>query len=175
MRAGISYFVFLTIFPFLIAGCGSSPAKSGKILATYAGGSVSEEDFKRAFENLPKRVRGIAERQRKEFMESLITEKLLLAEAEQKGVQHLEDVESLLRQARQKIHVAKLIELEIESKVKIGEDDAKAYYQGHKDEFMSPYRVRASHILIRSRTEAEAVLAKIKAGEDFAEIGRAHV
>jgi parvulin-like peptidyl-prolyl isomerase len=74
--------------------------------------------------------------------------------------------------ARQKILVAKLISVEVESKVKISGDDAKAYYDAHREEFMSPMRVRASHILLRSREEAESVLAKIQAGADFGEMAK---
>ncbi len=171
MRFQAPLAILLTVLTTLVTGCGAQP-KSGKSLASFSGGTVTESEYRKAMENLPKRIRGIALRQRKEFMESFITEKLLLTEAEKRGIQHLDDVENLLRQARQKILVAKLIAVEVESKVKISDGDAKAYYEAHHDEFMSPMRVRASHILLRSREEAESVLTKIKAGSDFGEMAK---
>lgn len=171
MHFRASLLILLTVAIAAITGCGTS-GKSGNSLASFSGGTVNEAEFRKSVENLPKRIRGIAVRQRKEYMESVITEKLLLAEAEKRGIQHLEDVESLLRQARQKVLVAKLIDVEIASKVKISEDDAKGYYLAHREEFMSPARVRASHILLRSREEADSVLSKITAGSDFGEMAK---
>ena len=37
---------------------------------------------------------------------------------------------------------------------------------------MTPYRVRASHILLRSRDEATAVLSRIQGGDDFAQLAK---
>lgn len=161
------------VFLALLAGslsCSNTP--KGPVVATFDGGSVSAFDFKLAVENLPKRVRGVAERQRKEFLESYITEKLLLQEAEKRGLQHMQDVQDVLKQARQKILVAKLIESEVEAKAAVTPEDIQAYYDSHQDEFMSPYRVRASHILLRSREEAVQALARIKGGESFEDVAK---
>lgn len=65
-------------------------------------------------------------------------------------------------------------------------EDAVKYYAEHPDEFQSPEEIRASHILIRSsaadsaavraeaRKKAEAVLAEVRGGRDFAEAAKEH-
>ena len=165
--------LFWSLVPLLLVCVACVPsAKKGKTLATFEGGSVTEGEFREAMDNLPVRVRSVALRQRSEFMESYITEKLLFQEAEKKGVQHLTDVQDLLKQARRKILVAKLIEQEVESKVNTTPEEVKTYYDNHKEEFMNPYRVRAFHILLRSREDAEAVKARLAGGEDFQEVAK---
>lgn len=71
---------------------------------------------------------------------------------------------------------------EITDKVEVSEEDLKAYYEGHKDDFKMSEMVRARHILIRTdpsatdeeknkaKEKAEEILMKIKAGEDFAKL-----
>ncbi|MFC3033986.1 SurA N-terminal domain-containing protein [Pseudoalteromonas fenneropenaei] len=57
------------------------------------------------------------------------------------------------------------------------EEDVQAYYDEHKAQYVDTERRRVAHILIESgddeaaaKAKAEAVLARIKAGEDFAKL-----
>ncbi len=68
--------------------------------------------------------------------------------------------------------------------IEIGEDAIRAYYDEHRDAFVQPEERRASHILIRvpenadektrnkARAKAEALLARIQKGEDFAKLAK---
>ncbi|MDF1566274.1 MAG: SurA N-terminal domain-containing protein [Deltaproteobacteria bacterium] len=65
-------------------------------------------------------------------------------------------------------------------------DEVEAFYERNKFRYSQPKRVQARHILIKfdaaggdaaketARGEAEALLAKVQAGEDFAELAKAH-
>lgn len=162
---------FLVVLVLGLSGCAPSQDE-GKTLATFKGGSVSQTEFEKAIRNLSGRIRAIALREKREFLESFITEKLLLQEAERRALQHAEDVRELLGAARRKILVAKLIEEEVESKVRLTPEDAQKYYEDHKDEFTTPFRIRASHILLRSKEEANLVSARLRLGEDFGEVAK---
>lgn len=170
--------VFLYICAFIlvslgVTGCGRTEAK-GDVLVRYDGGSVTKSDFQDALMSLPERVREVALLQKQDFLESLVSEKLLLQEAESRGIQHLADVQQVLRQARDRILVAKLIEEEVEVKSEVESNEIKSYYENNKQEFVSPFRLRASHILLRSRKEADEILKKIKKGESFEELAKKH-
>ncbi|MFC5467861.1 peptidylprolyl isomerase [Cohnella suwonensis] len=54
------------------------------------------------------------------------------------------------------------------------EKDLKAYYEQYKEsKFAStPKEVRASHILVATQEEADAILAELKAGKDFATLAK---
>ena len=170
--------VFLYICAFIlvslgVTGCGRTEAK-GDVLVRYDGGSVTKSDFQDALMSLPERVREVALLQKQDFLESLVSEKLLLQEAESRGIQHLADVQQVLRQARDRILVAKLIEEEVEVKSEVESNEIKSYYENNKQEFVSPFRLRASHILLRSRKEADEMLKRIKKGESFEELAKKH-
>jgi len=50
------------------------------------------------------------------------------------------------------------------------DDSAKKYFEAHKDEFSQNC---LSHILVKTKAEADAALARIKGGEDFAAVAKA--
>lgn len=64
--------------------------------------------------------------------------------------------------------------------IKVTEQDAQDYYDQHQDLFQRPERRQVAHILIpfgkdekAAEQKAEAVLAKVKAGDDFAALAKA--
>jgi parvulin-like peptidyl-prolyl isomerase len=66
---------------------------------------------------------------------------------------------------------------EVEPKVALTDADVRAEYERRKDEFTKPAQVRLLEILIPGdapdpRAEAQEVLARARAGEDFAELAR---
>jgi len=54
------------------------------------------------------------------------------------------------------------------------EEDFEAYYQQNMEYFAVDEGVHASHILVETREEAEALLTEIENGAAFAEVARAH-
>jgi len=93
----------------------------------------------------------------------------------------IEDVKS---EARTELLVNKTLEAEILPKVAIAPADLDTYYKANPDQFKAPEQVRASHILIpinssmtevqktAARTEAEGLLKRVRAGEDFAALAK---
>jgi peptidyl-prolyl cis-trans isomerase C len=122
--------------------------------------------------NLPKQLQAAAAERKKDLVEDMVSEELLLQEAKRRGLDKLDDVKRLTEEADKKILVAKLIEQEIDKKLTVTDAEVKTYYDNHTDDFVVPYRLRASHILLRDRAEAESVLNRIKAGELFEELAK---
>lgn len=78
-------------------------------------------------------------------------------------------VEKLKDQFKTNILFRKIIELEQPTT----DETLQAYYNEHLDQFQtSPKRVQASHILVASQEEADAVLTDLKAGKDFAALAK---
>ena len=60
----------------------------------------------------------------------------------------------------------------LEAAVTVTEDDLQGFYAGNKDRFIAPERRQARHILLKTEQEANAALARLKAGEDFATLAK---
>lgn len=85
---------------------------------------------------------------------------------------------------RRNLVIENHIEQTIASKVKISEQEVRAFYDNNPETFTMPEQVRASHILImvdqqaaaadkqKARAKAEDLLKQIKAGADFAKLAR---
>jgi peptidyl-prolyl cis-trans isomerase C len=94
--------------------------------------------------------------------------------------------ERLKSQIAQRSAITALIEQEIVSKIEISDAEIQSFYDDNTQLFERPEEVRASHILIRvaqdagqeEKAEARKALAEVRtkaeAGEDFAELARAH-
>ena len=93
---------------------------------------------------------------------------------------------SLKEQIQRKAVIQKLIDQEVGDKITMTEDEAKLVYEEHTDDFKQQAQVRARHILIKvapdadeaakaeARKKLEAVVEKVKTGEDFAELAKTH-
>jgi peptidyl-prolyl cis-trans isomerase D len=62
---------------------------------------------------------------------------------------------------------------QLEAAVTVTEDDLQGFYAENKDRFVAPERRQARHILLKTEQEANAVLGRLKAGEDFATLAKA--
>ncbi len=61
---------------------------------------------------------------------------------------------------------------QLEASVTVTEDDLQGFYAENKDRYVAPERRQARHILLKTEQEANAVLGRLKAGEDFATLAK---
>jgi peptidyl-prolyl cis-trans isomerase C len=85
---------------------------------------------------------------------------------------------------RKDIVINNLIQKEVAPKVVVSDEEAKKFYDENLDRFKQPESVKASHILVgvdpkataeekqKAKEKAEALLKKVKAGEDFAALAK---
>jgi parvulin-like peptidyl-prolyl isomerase len=79
--------------------------------------------------------------------------------------------ESLRDQMRAKLLSDKLYKV-ITDKVKVTEADIKAYYDSHEAQFMQPESREVEHILVKTKSLADEIYAKLKNGADFAALAK---
>ncbi len=156
---------------FFMSGCLENK-KSGATLARFDGTTITESDFMANVKGLPKEVQELMLRRRKDFIQDMVDERFLEKEAKKRGILNLPDVKALLRQAQRKIIIAKLIEMEVDKKVSLAPEEAEKYYEAHREQFMTPPLFRASHILVKTDDEAQAIRSQLSNGADFAKLAR---
>jgi len=102
-----------------------------------------------------------------------------------KGLAQQDLSEKQLRELiRRNVVIENHIEQAIVSKVKVTEQEIKAFYDNNPETFTMPEQLRASHILItvdakassadkqKARAKAEDLLKQVKAGADFAKLAK---
>jgi len=73
---------------------------------------------------------------------------------------------------RKRILLEKLVAAEVNAAVSVTEDEAERHYRANRGAYITERRVRAAQIVVPDRDRAEAVLKRLKAGEDFDKVAR---
>jgi len=131
-------------------------------------------------------------------LDDLVAERLIMQEAEKQGVTVSEDEvqrryqevveqnfssEQELLQALQMYNMTKddlmdnikkelIVRKVLGEDVKVTEEDMKKYFEENKERFAQREQVKVQHILLKNEEDAEAVLAEINNGADFAELAK---
>ena len=140
-------------------------------VVTVNGIAITYDDISMAEDELMGLVGQLPERQRFETLVSFMVERLLAANAgREAGLENSPEVEKrvafLKQKALQDVYVGRLL------MERVDEDAVTAYYQKNIVEGPKQEEVRARHILVDSREEAEAVIAAVKNGGDFIELAK---
>jgi parvulin-like peptidyl-prolyl isomerase len=64
----------------------------------------------------------------------------------------------------------KLIVVDVNSNVRVSEDEAEDYFNEHRDKYKAESRVNVSQIVVRDEEKAKSVLKRLNNGEDFAHV-----
>jgi len=167
-------FIVLFSLALALSGCLSLKSDNSKVLARFDGTVVTENQFLKKVQGLPKTIQTAAMARRKDLLQDIADEHFLLKEALRRGLDKEPDVKDLLDVARKKILVAKLVQQDVDEQIRVDAQDVAKYYEFHKEEFMTPLLLRASHILVKTEEEANSLRAQITAGGDFEELARQH-
>jgi len=85
-------------------------------------------------------------------------------------------MEEYRKQVKDNLVLAKLVAKEIRSELEVTDEEIKAYYHQHKEQFRTPERVHLFHIVVRKQDKGKEKIEKIvceyKKGADFSELAR---
>ncbi|MCF7354461.1 peptidylprolyl isomerase [Vibrio sp. CK2-1] len=81
--------------------------------------------------------------------------------------------ENFERPAQMKVAYVELSAEQLKKSIQVTDEDAQAYYQEHLDKYSTKEQRKVRHILIKDdQAKADEILAKLKAGEDFATVAK---
>ena len=168
-------FTIITALFFAFTACAQKgEQKAGPYLAKVGNVTITQADFEREMKSLPdfaqKFFAGPGGKEK--FLDELVKKELLYQEAVKKGLDKDPEFKKKVEDFKKITLITQLLEKEIETKSKVTDQDAKAYYEKHKNELASVSQIRASHILVKTEGEANKISAGLKKGEDFAAIAK---
>ena len=156
----------------MLVGATTVQAQDAETLATVDGHVITNEDVAFARKSLGDALSQVAPDQQQAFIVNILVESHLLADAARKeGIAETREYKRQMSwlevQALREAFVRKRsAELVSDADVQARYDEAKKQVAGRKE-------VRASHILLKTEEEAEAVIAELGKGADFAELAKA--
>jgi peptidyl-prolyl cis-trans isomerase C len=139
-------------------------ARVGEIEISERELSFAEADLAEQFQQVPQ------DRRRAAVLKALIDIKLVAVAAEEAGLAETEEFKARVAFLRDRaLHNNYFQKNVLET---ISEEEVRARYDREVAVMTPQEEVRARHILLKSKEEAEAVIDKLEAGEDFGELAK---
>ena len=149
-----------------------TPPTDDQVVAEVNGAKVLFRDVRLAYENLPKEYQGMPVDQiYMPLVKQLTERRLVLMAAEAANLADEPEVASQIVQARNRILEQAFVTRKINEAAT--EQALRVRYEAEKDQQTGADEVRASHILVETREEADAIVAELQKGGDFAAIAKA--
>jgi peptidyl-prolyl cis-trans isomerase C len=105
-------------------------------------------------------------------LDQLVSARLFALAAREQGLDQRADIRRQIEQLVDQF-LAETVVAERAAQVPLGDDALQRYYEAHPAEFEQPGRVRARHIVVKTRAEADAILGRLRRSADFAQIAKA--
>lgn len=200
---------FILIFSMFLSGCSSKE----EIVAKVNGEEITESRFEDNFQMQKKMIeaqygtdvwttemddgRIFEEVFKEKVLEGLITETVMLQEAEKQGIEVSkkevdEEVEKLkdlnggeenfnksleqngitleyLKESLRKEMILNQYQEDFIENQEISDTEAETHFNENKDAYI---QVKVSHILVKTKEEAEEIIKELEAGKDFAELAK---
>ncbi len=137
---------------------GLTATEAAQVLAKVGDTEITAGEFAERLSNQSPylRARYNSPERRREFLDSLVRFELMAQAAEREGLMDSPQVSRTRSQLLiQQLSREVFEEIQLSD---ISDEDAQTYYDSHLDEFRRPAQVRASHIFMRDRDAAQAVL-----------------
>ena len=159
--------------------------QKGDVIAKVGGDTITTEDFSERMMAAPPAYQAYinTEPGKKQFIDLLVREKLVLESAKQAGIDKREEYKSSLEEFKEEqkrqlkdYESGLMMEMYIkevqENMITASEDEINKYYEEHKEDFTSPVAVTAKHILVPTKEEAEIAYDRINKGEPFDKVAQ---
>jgi peptidyl-prolyl cis-trans isomerase C len=144
------------------------------VVATVNGISIMDSELERTISTYKKKAgkREVSPQEKKQLIRNLIKRRLILQQGAAQDLRHEKSIINKVRSYEENLIIAQFLRDEVGSMLKVSEEEIKKYYQENRHKFSLPRRVKARHILLRTQEDAEKVLTRLKAGEDFGQLAK---
>lgn len=168
---------------FVFAGC--KHKEDVAVVAKIGNEKITMTDFVERVDSTPPAYQAYinTEPGKKQFLDLLVREKLLLEVAKQSGItkkaeykQAIKDFSIEQKKQFKDYEDGLLMEMFLKelqtTSINPTEDEVNKYYEDNKNDFTNPTAIVAKHILVQSKEDADTVLARIKSGESFDKVAQ---
>lgn len=170
----VTILILIISFLFICTACTKMEGQKGTYIAKVGKVKIMQADLEREMKNLPDFAQQLfkGSEGKERFLNELVKKELLYQEAIKRGLDKNAEYKHKVEDFKKITLIEQLLEKEIEAKTKVTDEDVKAYYDEHKEDFSPFNKIRLSLIRVKTEEEAKNILEKLKKGEDFAKIAK---
>ena len=163
--------LLLLILSLGLSNCEMEKEKVGQVVAKVNNRPLTEGDIEKEIPTEAKEK--VTLDQKREYVRRWIRNELLYQEAQKSGIDQQEDVKRKIEQITKDFVVTNFLEKELADSFLISPEEINKYYEANKEKFVREEdEIRASHILVKTREDAEMVRTKLVFLADFARLAR---
>jgi peptidyl-prolyl cis-trans isomerase C len=142
---------------------GITPEEAAKVVARVGDRVITLGEYAATLEQMDhfERLRYQSADRRRELLQEIIDVELLAREAERRGLDQKPETQERIRQILRDELLRKVRD-ELPDASELPDNDVRAYYERHREEFREPERRRVAHIVLANRERAQEVLAKAR-------------
>lgn len=115
---------------------------------------------------------GMSKEDKLQILKGLITRELILQQKESNSIRKEEGIVKQVKEFEDRLVVGAFLTKYVGKNLTVTDAEIKEYYQQNLTKFASPPKVKARHILVRNRKEAEQIKQKLLKGEDFGKLAK---
>ena len=155
----------------LITACSDEKKTEGTVLATVNGEILTLEEL---VYQVPSEFRSQLNAEgMKDVVESWVNTELLYQKALEKGIDLDPQIQAIIKAGTREAIARKLVDDEMSLRTFIPPTLVDSIYNAQRETYkLEKDRYRASHILVQTKGEADAVYSRLKTGVDFAVLAR---
>jgi peptidyl-prolyl cis-trans isomerase C len=148
---------------------------NAKTLAKVEDKIITDDDLQARLDSMPSQYIPFysSAEGKKKLLTQLVNEKLLYLQAKKNNYEKNTEVADLIAKASEEIITNYYLKKQMDN-VSVSNKEIEDYYAGHKTDFSVNEQVRASHILVKTETEAAKIIQEIDAGKSFEELALAY-
>ena len=146
----------------------------GTVIARIGKDEITVGEIDAALNSLPEWVRKEYESNaaKLEFARQYVANELLYRKAKRLGLDQTPEIRLKIAESIKNLMVRQVIEAELQETVEITPADVQLYYNANLDKYIENAKVELSVIQVNTHEQAEALMTRLKAGEDFAKIAK---
>ena len=140
----------------------SSLMASNEVLATVNGEKITKAEI-----NDLLKLKGITYDQvpmqyRQKLLDEIITQAILIQKAEKSGVENTKEFKNELEKVKKQLALKIFLKNKVDN-ISVSNIEVKNFYDKNKNfMFKQPVQVKARHILLKSKTEAEKIISELR-------------
>ena len=148
---------------------------SDKIIAKVGDTKIMLSEFNEIMNRVPSQVKTRLSTfdGKKELLNQLVEIKLFAKQARAVKLDKKPEVKIKLKESKDQILAMEYIE-HLKKEIKLKDEDLKSYYEKNKNRYYQQEEVNASHILVKTKKEANSILKELKQGKSFDQLAREH-